>query len=73
VSNQTARVQGVTFTVPGTWTRDDVAKHWNMHVSHTIIVCPVCHKVDIRLLSHFDNCSPAGEIQRKQNQEVYWR
>lgn len=36
-----------------------------------ILVCPRCHRVDINPNRHLDECDPAGEQMRQENQEYY--
>lgn len=38
-----------------------------------IVVCPNCHKVDIDVIKHPDNCSPSNEQRRQEAQDVYWK
>lgn len=37
----------------------------------TIAICPKCHKVDIDVLKHPEECSPEMEIQRQESLEYY--
>lgn len=43
------------------------------HAKDLIMICPRCHKVDINVLTHPNKCDPAGEADRRQSQESYWK
>lgn len=43
------------------------------HNKGLIYICPNCSKVDIRVLTHPDECNPIEEFERRQTQEVYWK
>jgi hypothetical protein len=66
-----ARVKNITFTIPDDWTKDDVIREWNNQADGVIIVCPICHKIDIDITTHFDDCDPEHEQQKQSAMDYY--
>lgn len=54
-------------------TVDAVYRMWMNYHSGIIVVCPICHHVDINPYKHFSDCNPELEAFRQESEDNFYK